>query len=109
MRISDWSSDVCSSDLGLIQRTEKAVKIEVQSCNFRKRQFRQSRLFSRNGLFNIAGARDAFGYVFQQAAHFSVIVSAAFAFDRADMVSQEVEGAKQRRQDRKSTRLTSSH
>src|SRR3546814_5212351 len=29
--------------VGLIQRTEKAVKIEVQSCNFRKRQFRQSR------------------------------------------------------------------
>src|SRR3546814_3763995 len=82
MRISDWSSDVCSSDL-----------------------FRQSRLFSRNGLFNIAGARDAFGYVFQQAAHFSVIGSAAFAFDRADMVSQEVEGAKQRRQQFFSQRL----
>src|SRR3546814_10661917 len=37
--------------------------------------------------------------------HFSVIGSAAFAFDRADMVSQEVEGAKQRRQQFFSQRL----
>src|SRR3546814_14092006 len=37
--------------------------------------------------------------------HFSVIGSAAFAFDRADMVSQEVEDAKQCRQQFFSQRL----
>src|SRR3546814_18183216 len=32
MRISDWSSDVCSSDLGLFDRDEALIVIMVRCC-----------------------------------------------------------------------------
>src|SRR3546814_3818007 len=106
MRISDWSSDVCSSDLGVVadHAAERVVCVR--------------------GLIGTKGQMLLFGSVAQIIEHATGLHACALAFgvnrddagevlravdDDGDIAALPGEAGAAAAQDRKSTRLTSSH
>src|SRR3546814_4439647 len=98
MRISDWSSDVCSSDLGA---RDRAAAIDREMPLADDRIARQALEI----VAQIEAARDAAGQGFREFVDERRLIDPApLALDRA--FNREGRG---RTRDRKSTRLNSSH
>src|SRR3546814_3979807 len=117
MRISDWSSDVCSSDL--IEERAQAFarsqnperRVEDVLALGRQKQIRRAYADAAAALAatgkdeDLALAEDIVGFV----ADMPAAVSRRLERAREIMIADRAEGAAGSRSDRKSTRLNSSH
>src|SRR3546814_8389137 len=110
MRISDWSSDVCSSDLGTAAQYEadfKKVYPEYKAVPYQTAQGSAAILvfkdaFERAGSFDKEKVREALAQTEMETFYGAVKFSEAGNNIAKPMVLRQI-------QDRKSTRLNSSH
>src|SRR3546814_7647719 len=103
MRISDWSSDVCSSDLGLVDQLQSRERIVERIGGKRHRQARGDLVV------DLAAERE--GLVALLVAQVAADRRARLAGDREvePIALRRLRVRAQNLQDRKSTRLNSSH
>src|SRR3546814_3462150 len=118
MRISDWSSDVCSSDLSMPGRHNRSIdgraaESAARSIVGEKREARRPTMLKKLKIMSLAGAAIAMG----AAAMVPATPAAAQSrhhqyrghdYDRGHNY-RNYDRRDYRRQDRKSTRLNSSH
>src|SRR3546814_5677212 len=100
MRISDWSSDVCSSDLAFVAALGGAANlVSVEACTTRLRLIVADQSAVDDAALSALGAR---GIILPSENAAQVVLGPV-----ADLVAEEVRGALAG--DRKRTRLNSSH
>src|SRR3546814_3819189 len=107
MRISDWSSDVCSSDLSTYNNVTDRVRTEQELQRQREKSYQNEKLTALGSL--LAGVshelNNPLSVVIGQAALLESIAGDSEIAERA----VKVRIAADRCADRKSTRLNSSH
>src|SRR3546814_3609377 len=103
MRISDWSSDVCSSDLFGLQR-DRAQRHDLISAQLKERAGLQSQI----GVLRDRHARQLLGLYRDAAQYRRMMLDGQFDRDGTERARPATRGPELGR-DRKSTRLNSSN